>query len=464
MLLYGVGQAQYDTHGRFSVIPDITGWGTEKPVRYVLDGSAATFAVVPTGADREGLALFRFNTLTGESDVSFGVGGGVFIPIPDSLINFQIVSIRSTERGYTVLGVAVTRVNPSPLRAIAFAITKTGELDENFGSLGVSASAFPEIDSVYPASEIIGDSDAFFAYGISRDPEVWTLSASGEWARRTELDLHASAISVLRDIRGRWVTVSVTSGDMFEVTVSRKHADGTVDDEFGTNGQVRWEGEYSGGIAGFAERPDGSYVVAARLAALADPNDGRIQLLAIPSDGSRIDTAVTTFNGLEEHIVPNSMSVDSENRILLAGIRFALGRALPFVARMLENLRPDPIYGSRGIWTPSMTNLPAGVGEDPRAGEGGSVYFLVNVGTGLGSRFVFLQEASEVRVGVNEIVERVSIRNVFSDGSIEHLERLGFTNDATFTDLTGQKQRPPLTTGCWFHGESRRIILVRQNR
>lgn len=456
--------AQYDSYGRFSVIPSTTGWGTEKSVRFVREGTTATFAVVPTGADREGLALFRFSLVTGESDMSFGIGGATFAALPDSLQNFQIVGIRSTEQGYVVFGTAVTRANPSPLRAIAFSFTKNGDFENNFGSGGISVSAFPEIDSVYPAQDIPGGGTAFLAYGIGRGPEVWTLSDAGIWARGVNLSLNTSTINVIRDGQGRWLTLSVLTGDMFDVTVRRILSDGTADNDFGTSGQVRWTGEYSGGVVGIRSRSDGSYVVVTRLGALADPNQGRIQFLAIPADGSRIDSAMISFDGMVEQLVPNSMSIDDDDRVLLAGMRFVQGRPLPFVARVLSSLQPDPIYGSRGVWTAPMDNLPAGVGEEPTPGESGTVYVLVNVSTGLGGRLVFLQEASEVRVNVAEEAVSHAVSNAVSDGSVDHLHVLGFPDNTTFVDLIGRPQSAPLPRGCWFHEASRRIVLVPGNR
>ncbi|HRK04987.1 MAG TPA: hypothetical protein PLW14_07815 [Chlorobiota bacterium] len=464
LTLHVVSSAQYDSYGRFSVIPSTTGWGTEKSVRFVREGTTATFAVVPTGADREGLALFRYSLITGESDMSFGVGGGTFAALPDSLQNFQIVGIRATEQGYIVFGTAVTRLNPSPLRAIAFGFTKTGDFEKNFGSDGVSVSAFPEIDSVYPARDIPGGGDAFLAYGISRGPEVWTLSDAGEWARGVDVSLNASTLNVVRDEQGRWLTLSVSTGDVFDVTVRRNRPDGVIDNDFGSNGQVRWTGEYSGGVVGMCARSDGSYVVVTRLGALADPTQGRIQFLVIPDDGSRIDSSMISFNGMEEQLVPNSMSVDADNRVLLAGMRFVQGRPLPFIARMLPSLQPDPIYGSRGVWTAPMDNLPAGVGEEPTPGESGTAYFLVNVSTGLGGRFVYLQEASEVRVGVAEETMIPRVTHALSDGSIDHLHILGFPDNTRFVDLVGRPQDAPLPRGCWFHEQSRRIVIVPGNR
>ena len=274
--------------------------------------------------------VVRFNP-DGTLDTSFGTGGNVTITIPAAKSFGTDVALQVD--GKIVVG-ARTWDNVSGNFVLA-RLNVNGSFDSSFGTNGVvvadsggsDVSASLLIDDagkIYLA----GDSDNNFSIArFNTDGTLDTSFATGGWFM-TDIDgslAYIQKIALQNDGKIVMGGFAIGAGGRYRMAAARIHADGTLDNSFGTGGKVSFNFGVDHDIAtALGIQSDGKIVLGGHTFIRSQPRLAYdFAVVRLNSDGS-FDTSygtngITATQIVDEANYANGLEIQADDKVILAG-------------------------------------------------------------------------------------------------------------------------------------------------
>jgi uncharacterized delta-60 repeat protein len=337
-----------------------------------------------------GFALARYNP-DGSLDTSFGSGGKVTTAI-GSLSEAAALALQPDGK-IVAAGSSYDASHSAALDDFALArYNPDGSLDTSFGSggkvttpIGTSSDEAQTV-ALQPNGKIVvagyswvdtgNEVTDYTIIALVRYNADGSLDASfgsgGKVTTRIGPDLaHADAVAVQPD--GKIVVAGESSlGTTYHFTLVRYAPDGSLDQTFGTGGEVITVipgSDYSWAKA-LVLQPDGKILAIGWAERIGAPTccDGRFALARYKPDGS-LDTSFgaggTVTTAFVAYSEANALALQADGKIVVAGLRaHTPGKAFNFdfaLARYFSNGSLDPSFGVDGKLTTEETGSPRGI-------------------------------------------------------------------------------------------------------
>ena len=281
------------------------------------------------------IALARYKP-NGHLDKSFGNGGEVRARFSRFDAGARAVAIDSRGR------IVVAGFGPGNSWGLA-RFKPNGKLDRSFGQNGTEITLFTDYDvaesiAIDSQGRIVAGGFAKRDLGLARyEPNGHLDPSFGDGGKvRTNFPGLASADSIAIDSQDRIVAAvdSKEPGNVRRFTVARYLEDGSLDDSFGSSGEVTTDFGGHSVAQDVALDENGRVVVAGRA---ASPGHRKFALARYLPGGeldpafSHDGKAITTFGSGKEAQGANGTAIDHRGRIVAAGYargKFALARYL----------------------------------------------------------------------------------------------------------------------------------------
>lgn len=306
-------------------------------------------------------ALARYHP-DGRLDSAFGVGGKTTTTFDDD-VEGRAVAVLPDGRVIVAGGpnpfsaslhnFALARYNPNGSLDLTF--RGVGRVTTDFGGDDFAAAVAIQPDGkIVVAGETLDLVGGFSGFGLSRyHPDGRLDLAFGTGGKVvTRFGGYDSAFPFALSLQpdGKIILAGGVSlaGDAGAFALARYRADGGLDLAFGTGGKVVTNFGETGYIAGLTVQPDGRIVVAGHS---FDSERSNFTVARYRIDGSldpSFGTGGKVITGFGDHDGAFAVAVQSDGKIVVAGISLASGNVTFALARYASDGGLDPGFGSGG--------------------------------------------------------------------------------------------------------------------
>ncbi len=321
------------------------------------DGKLLVAGSAAVGVSSLQFALARYDP-EGNLDPQFGTDGIVISAFDGRngawavaiQLNHQIVVAGSfMNDDYSYQAVALARFNAN------------GSLDTGFGTGGrataqIGGAGFARAVALQADNHIVTAGDNYRDFILSRWDENGSLDTSfgQDGAVITDLGGSEQGYSAVMQADGKMILAGVTNNTLYDnIALARYGADGSLDSDFGTGGQVITQfGDSFDTAYAIASQPDGKAVIA------GSSSGGRTWLFSLSRynpDGSLDDSfgrkGISLTRIADKDSLAYALAIQPDAKIVVAGgtVSGALGYFDFVVARYNPDGSLDPSFGSGGL-------------------------------------------------------------------------------------------------------------------
>lgn len=364
-----IGIAKYLNNGNSDIafgnngkIIDYVGNAMDEAEKILLqpDGKIISLIKILNGANY-GVAVLRSANASGSDDLSFGNNGIFKFFIPNNDIEPKSMFIQQDGK-IVITGIIKDELN-GIYDFITIRVNSNGTLDNSFGTNGFvqtdySFSSFDQANSVVVLNDgsILISGVAEFGFAMLKYDSNGMLDNNFGINGKVMTNIgsnYSYGTDMAIQSNGKIIVAGYTyNGTDNDIALVRYNTDGSIDNTFGTNGIVTHDIlNISNTTRSIKIQADGKIVIA------ADNFDGTYNdmLLARYNSNGTIDNTFNTsgyvVSGLSNNDYANSLLIQSDGKIVVAGSSYSSSNRLQALLRYNTNGNIDNTFGSSGLIT-----------------------------------------------------------------------------------------------------------------